>query len=197
MDVKFIYASTMSVYGNQPDKAVVEEDDTIPESFYAVGKLASERYMKIFSTYGISCTSLRLFNVYGPGQNMENMKQGMVSIFLSQALRQKIHVKGSKDRFRDMIYIDDVVEAFKTAFNINTNKFRIYNVCSGVKTSVKKVIQLIQLNLPYKISVIYKGSTQGDIHGIYGSYDKINNEMLWIPKTSFKNGLIKMIKYCK
>ena len=79
----------MSVYGNQPDKAVVEEDDTIPESFYAVGKLASERYMKIFSTYGISCTSLRLFNVYGPGQNMENMKQGMVSIFLSQALRQK------------------------------------------------------------------------------------------------------------
>ena len=36
---KFIYASTMSVYGNQPDKAVVEEDDTIPESFYAVGNL--------------------------------------------------------------------------------------------------------------------------------------------------------------
>ena len=98
---------------------------------------------------------------------MENMKQGMVSIFLSQALRQKkIHVKGSKDRFRDMIYIDDVVEAFKVAFNINTNKFRIYNVCSGVKTSVKKVIQLIQLNLPYKISVIYKGSTQGDIRDI-------------------------------
>ena len=38
-----------------------------------------------------------------------------------------------------MVYIDDVVEAFKTAFNINTNKFRIYNVCSGVKTSVKKL----------------------------------------------------------
>ena len=188
----------MSVYGNQPDGPVFEEDETIPESFYAVGKLASERYMKIFSNYGISCTSLRLFNVYGPGQNMENMKQGMVSIFLSQALRQKkIHVKGSKDRFRDMVYIDDVVEAFKIAFHINASKFRIYNVCSGVKTSVEEVIRLIQLNLPYQISIIYKGSTPGDIHGIYGSCDKIKKELLWNPKTSFKDGLIKMIKYNK
>ena len=195
---KFIYASTMSVYGNQPDKPVNEEDDTIPESFYAVGKLASEGYMNIFSSYGICCTSLRLFNVYGPGQNMENMKQGMVSIFLSQALKhRKIQVKGSKDRFRDMIYIDDVVEAFKKTFHLNNNKFKIYNVCSGVKISVEKVIQLIQSNLPYKVHVIYKGSTPGDIHGIYGSFDKISGELSWNPRTSFNEGLIKMIKYCK
>ena len=116
---KFIYASTMSVYGEQPDEPISENSNTEPKSFYAVGKLASENYMKIYSEFGISCTSLRLFNVYGPGQNMDNLRQGMISIYLSQALRtKKIIVKGDKNRFRDMIYIDDVVSAFKMSLKI-------------------------------------------------------------------------------
>ena len=54
-----------------------------------------------------------MFNVYGPGQDLTNMRQGMVSIFLSQALQSNaILVKGSLDRFRDFIYIDDVVDCW-------------------------------------------------------------------------------------
>ena len=54
-----------------------------------------------------------MFNVYGPGQDLTNMRQGMVSIFLSQALRSNaILVKGSLERFRDFIYIDDVVDCW-------------------------------------------------------------------------------------
>ena len=68
---KFIYASTMSVYGIQDPIPITEKHTVKPESFYAVGKLASENYMKIYSKLGIDCISLRLFNVYGPGQNMQ------------------------------------------------------------------------------------------------------------------------------
>ena len=56
---------------------------------------------------------MRMFNVYGPGQDMKNLKQGMVSIYLAQALKNKrIVVKGSLNRVRDFIYIDDVVDAW-------------------------------------------------------------------------------------
>ena len=71
----------MSVYGIKTEGAVAENDNCEPESFYGVAKLASEKYLRIFQQFGIQTTSLRLFNVYGPGQNMKNLKQGMVSIF--------------------------------------------------------------------------------------------------------------------
>ena len=108
----FIYASTMSVYGSETSKegliGLTNEDQKCnPKSFYAVGKLASEMYLKIYSSFGIKCTALRLFNVYGEGQNMKNMKQGMASIFLGQAINNSsILVKGSKDRFRDFVVND-------------------------------------------------------------------------------------------
>ena len=77
---KFIYASSMSVYGSQPDRPINEKDICKPQSFYGIGKLASENYMSIFHNFGLDCISLRFF-VYGPGQNLENLKQGMISIF--------------------------------------------------------------------------------------------------------------------
>ena len=70
---------------------------------------------------------MRMFNVYGPGQDMENMKQGMVSIFLSQAIKSNtVVVKGSLDRLRDFLYIDDVVDAwYEAAMNENLTNMEI------------------------------------------------------------------------
>ena len=103
---RFIFASTMSVYGIKPERPVKENEDCHPESFYGIAKLASEHYLRVYEQFGIDTTSLRLFNVYGPGQNMDNLRQGMVSIFLAQMLKDKsIHVKGSADRFRDFIHV--------------------------------------------------------------------------------------------
>ena len=79
---RFIYASSMSVYGDFLSGPVTERDAINPKSFYAVGKFASEQYLKLYEQYGIKSTSLRFFNVYGPGQNLANLRQGMVSIYL-------------------------------------------------------------------------------------------------------------------
>ena len=52
-----------------------------------------------------------MFNIYGPGQDLSNLRQGMVSIYLAQAIKnKKIKVKGSLNRIRDFVYIDDVVD---------------------------------------------------------------------------------------
>jgi len=192
---KFIFASTMSVYGGQETEIVDEKSSPNPISFYSVGKLASESYMKIYSKLGINCIVLRLFNVYGPGQNLKNFRQGMVSIFLAQAFKNKsILIKGSSDRFRDMIYIDDVVEAFIKSLEANAN-FKIYNVSTGTKTTVGEVINSIKGMFFDNLKIQYDGETPGDIFGIYGDNNLIKSDLDWSPKMKFKDGLTNMYNW--
>lgn len=192
---KFIYASSMSTYGDHNPPKCYENTDTIPKSFYAVGKLASENYMRIYSGMGIACTALRFFNVYGVGQNLDNLRQGMASIFLAMAIKDRhIYVKGSKDRFRDFVYIDDVVNAVIKSLDRNEG-YDVFNVCTGVATTVEQVINTISIHLPYHVDVEYSGGTPGDQFGIYGDYTKIKNALGWEPTYSFNEGMDKMIEW--
>ena len=194
---KFIFASSMSVYGDQENPYVDENSNPKPKSFYAVGKLASENYMRIFSEYNIQCTALRFFNVYGIGQNMDNLKQGMASIYLALAITdKKILVKGSKDRFRDFVYIDDVVNAVICALNRKKgNMYECYNVSTGKKTHVETIIDTIIKALPYDVEVKYIDGTPGDQHGIYGDNAKIKNELDWQSCIDFETGMNAMINW--
>lgn len=191
---RLLYASTMSVYGDQPDAPVAEEATTNPKSFYGVGKLASEHYLRIYAQYGIESTCLRLFNIYGPGQNMENLRQGMVSIYLAQALRNRhIHIKGSGERYRDLVYIDDVVNAFLTLESAPAGPARIYNVGTGVRTTVSDLIEKIRALLPFDVSVQYDGSTPGDMFGITADCGKIARETGWKAAVGLDEGLQRMV----
>ena len=193
---KFIYASTMSVYGEQPDIPVVEEVSASPKSFYAVGKLASEYYLEIYSKYNIDIVALRLFNAYGPGQNMENLKQGMISIFLSQAISNKhILVKGSPERYRDFVFIDDIINSFTIFIGANKPGYQCYNVSTGVRTTVHDLVQKILAYLPYEVTIKYSDPTPGDQFGIYGDSSKIQKEMGWTHQTNLDDGLKKMIEW--
>lgn len=195
---KFIYASSMSVYGDFLHSGVAENEKLRPKSFYGIGKMASENYLRIYENHGIICTSLRLCNIYGPGQNMSNMRQGMVSIFVKQALTEKkIMVKGSKDRFRDFIYIDDVVEGFCELEKRNSKEYKCYNLTNNLKITVEELTEEIKKIIDNDISVVYDGSTPGDQFGVYGDNNLILSETIWKPKINLKEGLEKMIKWSK
>ncbi len=198
---RFVYASTMSVYGNPLNSDLPVKEDHIlqPLSFYAVGKIASENYLEIYSKfYKISCVSLRLFNVYGPGQNLSNLKQGMVSIYLAQALLEnRIIVKGSDQRFRDQIYIDDVVTAFLAAWKNIQPGFSIYNIATGRKTAVFEIIDMLRKYIDGIDSVEYVQGTPGDQFGIVGDIGKAQTELGWSPTITFQCGLKKMIEWAK
>ena len=83
---RFIYTSSCSVYGsNVSSHDLLKEDSVLnPISHYGVSKLCGELYLKQYENYGIDYTIFRLFSCYGPNQNLNNMKQGMVSIYLRQ-----------------------------------------------------------------------------------------------------------------
>lgn len=195
---KFIFASSATVYGDQSVRTALDEELTPnPVSFYAVGKLASERYLELYAKeFGLTTTALRLFNVFGPGQNLANLNQGMVSIFLAQALKQKhVLVKGSADRFRDFVYIDDVVRVFMSALERDNKQFNLCNVCSGQKVTVGEIVAGIRANLPYDVSVEYRGSTRGDIFGQVGCNATLLSEFSLPEFLSFDEGLKRMIAW--
>ena len=183
----FFYASSVAVYGQKKIYQKVNESDPCnPLSFYGLGKLTSEKYINLYKKfYNLNACSLRIFNTYGPGQDLKNYKQGMLSIYLAQALKsKKITVKGSLNRFRDFVHVDDVVNAFISLLNYKNHKCT-YNVCYGKKTTVKKAIELIETNLPYKVKIKQFGHTPGDQYGIVGNCSLIKKKLKW--KTQFSD----------
>ena len=190
---RLIYASTMSVYGSKPNRPIKESDETSPESFYGVSKLASENYLKIFSKYGIKYTALRLFNVYGPGQNLENLKQGMISIYMAQMIKNNsVIVKGSASRYRDFIYIDDVINFFVQSIKNKKSYNKIINVGTGKKVFVYQILEKMKLLKKNKFKVKYGSNTPGDVNGIYANIVLLNRVFGKKKFTTINQGLLKM-----
>jgi UDP-glucose 4-epimerase len=170
---KLIYASSMSVYGQQPDAPTPETAIATPSSCYGVGKLAAEQYLRIFAPQ-LPFIGFRMFNVYGPGQDMQNMRQGMVSIFLAQALNgTEIEVKGALDRYRDFIFIDDVVDIWVQALGNEAANNDFYNLGAGQRTTVGDLLDAIQKATGAR-NIRVSGGTPGDQFGIYPCLEKLS-----------------------
>ena len=167
---KCYFASSMAIYGqncqNKKESSLCE-----PHSNYGISKLMGELIFKMLNKHKIDYIIFRLFNVYGPGQDLNNLKQGMLSIYIAQALKNDfINVTGSLDRVRDFIYIDDVISLFISKKIKNNN---IYNVGLGKKVSVKKAISLIKKCFNKYFRIIIKKNSPGDILKSYANIDKL------------------------
>jgi len=202
-DIKrFIYASSMSVYGapNTDDCVVFEDSPCNPSSYYGCNKLASEKLINVFTKKsGVIPTIFRFFNVYGPGQNMLNMKQGMVSIYMEYLLKgETICVKGALDRFRDFIFIDDVVDVLLASEKCEGAYKETFNLGTGTMTTVKDLISAM-LKAYGKESfdqwVNVEGNTPGDIRGCVANIRKLKDALDWKPKYQVMDGMKKMQKW--
>lgn len=199
---RVIFSSSMSVYGDVPGGhgPVAEDYACNPVSYYGCNKLASEKLISVFTrNSGIKFTVFRPFNVYGPGQNMFNLKQGMVSIYLSYLMQdQPILVKGSLERFRDFIYIDDVLNALIASQENAATFQKVFNLGTSVKTSVKELLDML-LRIYQKDDfskwVKVDGKTPGDITGIVADISKLKKETGWQPKYNLEQGLINMKRW--
>jgi UDP-glucose 4-epimerase len=171
---RIVYASSMSVYGEVENKPIAEVQHPKPLSCYGVGKLASEGYLKVFQNQ-LPYVALRMFNVYGPGQDLTNLRQGMVSIYLAQAINsRKIEVKGNLSRYRDFIYIDDVVETWFRSATYKSAENQIFNVGTGVKTTIGELLEIICKNVQ-GADFFVQGSTPGDQNGIFADNSNLKN----------------------
>jgi len=192
---KFVFASSMSIYGDPKNPNIACKEDELVQlnSPYSLGKYSAEKLFEIFESKGIQSCVLRLFNVYGTKQDLSNLKQGMVSIYASYIARDlPIVVKGSLERFRDFIHVDDVIAAILLCLKVDATG--TYNVCSGNPTILKDLIDemLSAFGKPagtYPIEIW--DSTPGDQFGIYGDNSKLRS-LGWRVETSLSSGLQKM-----
>tara|TARA_B100000315_G_C14490275_1_gene547257 strand:- start:111 stop:1028 length:918 start_codon:yes stop_codon:yes gene_type:complete len=192
---KFIYTSTMGVYSDGLKEAANECSKINPKSFYGFNKRSSENFIELYSQKGLKSTIFRLFNCYGPGQNMADFDQGMLSIYLAYLLLDKpVLVKGSLDRTRDFVYIDDVTDAVLLGLKSKSTN-NIYNVCSGKETSVKQLIKelLVATNKSSNYPINILPRTPNDIDQIWGDCNKLKDDFDWLPKYSLKDGIKKYI----
>ena len=106
---KLVYISSMAIYGNQ-ELVSEEHSKHDPISFYGVSKFTGELYTKLINEHSnIPYTIFRLFATYGSGQDLKNKHQGILSIYLDQALnKDTIEITGSEDRVRELVHVDDV-----------------------------------------------------------------------------------------
>jgi UDP-glucose 4-epimerase len=193
---RIVYASSMSVYGTVENAPISESHLCRPLSCYGVGKYASEEYLRVYRNK-LPSVALRMFNVYGPGQDLSNLRQGMVSIYLAQALADgRIEVKGSTDRFRDLIFIDDVVEAWFRAATYASALGQTLNVGTGVKTTVGALLEQVCALVP-GADYYVQGATPGDQSGIFADASMLDQCLGLNSFTPIDLGLRKFVEWAR
>lgn len=190
----FIYTSSMAAYGQCQDLPVLESYPLVPLSFYGAGKAATENYVRIFTQGNMAFTILRPFSVYGPGQDFTNLRQGMISIYLAQLLQTgRVVVKGSLERFRDFVYIDDAVEAYIAVLNSSASFSQTFNLSSGTPTTVREVLDILLTEAGFGWEVIEEvPGTPGDQFGMFGDNRSIFQALDWVPTWSLARGIRSM-----
>ncbi|MCG6552995.1 MAG: NAD-dependent epimerase/dehydratase family protein [Candidatus Magnetominusculus sp. LBB02] len=196
---RFLYSSSMSVYGDPDTLPAAEGHPLKPKTFYAAGKAAAEAYINLYSRLGVNTTVFRLFSVYGARQNLDNMMQGMLSIYLSYMLAgDPIIVKGSPARFRDFTHIKDVVNAWLSAYENPVSYGKTYNLASGDKTTVEQLLNELKsaFNQPdYPIE--FAQNTAGDQFGVVGDISLLKKELNFKPSVNLKDGISEMVAWAR
>ena len=100
-----------------------------------------------------------------------------------------IEVKGSLDRFRDFIYIDDVVSAWYKVVSKTNTANKIYNIGTGKKTSIKQLLFQIKDLLNKKIIIKELEGTPGDFNGCYANINNLKKDINFSVKINLKKGL--------
>ena len=183
-------SSSMAVYGNTLNAK--ETDKIKPISWYGRHKYIAETLLEEF----VNCNSIRLFNVYGNGQDLDDLKQGMISIFISMAIRNKeISVRGPGSRLRDFIHINDVIRGIELITKRETgNNYEAFNLGTGEYKEISEVVNLIASLTSSEISYLNE-RTPNDQDYCSPDMSKLNSLLNFYCLEEFDEVLKKMINW--
>jgi len=195
----FIYTSSVAVYGSNTKKKISENSSIKPDSIYGISKYAGEMFIRqILYKTKIKTTIFRIFNTFGPGENLNYLKKGMVSIYSSYIWKNKpIIVKGSLERIRNYQYIDDVINILiLTLKNKNLKNNELLNLTTGKAVKVKNLIKVIlkNENKDY-LKTVSKSQTPGDSFGFDASNKLLKKKFNNYKFVSLEEGIKKYFKW--
>lgn len=172
--------------------ATDEESKIHPSSVYGITKQNQEQMvLTVCSSMGIAGVAFRYQNVYGPGQSLKNPYTGILSIFSTQIKNgNKINIFEDGKESRDFVYIDDVVEATILGLEKEEASNQVFNVGTGIATSVITVADQLVKNYNIDVPITISGNYRlGDIRHNYADLTKIKKYLGFEPKVSFEEGI--------
>jgi len=189
---RFVYASSSSVYGDDPHEIKFEDVRGEPVSPYAVTKMVDELYANVYNRlYGMQCVGLRYFNVFGPRQNPDGPYSAVIPSVMKKLVKGCLPViNGDGTQTRGFTYIDDVVRAnLELLLTDLKTEHRVFNIGSGESTSIVDLVQEIQRCYGSPLEAIHTQWRAGDVQHSRADVSLAFREFSWRPLTSLGEGL--------
>lgn len=188
---RVVYASSSSVYGDNPELPKHESMLPNPLSPYAVSKLAGEKYCSVFSKiYGIETIALRYFNVFGPKQDPSSQYSAVIPKFIKSMLNDESPlIYGDGEQSRDFTYVTNVVDANILAATSDCDSGIVMNCAYSGYITLNELVKKINLNLNKEIVPRYEKPRAGDIKHSFADISLAKSKINYLPKINFDNGL--------
>ncbi|MEI6893595.1 MAG: NAD-dependent epimerase/dehydratase family protein [Colwellia sp.] len=199
----FVYAASSSTYGDHPALPKVEETIGKPLSPYAVTKYVNELYADVFyKTYGLNCTGLRYFNVFGKRQDPEGAYAAVIPKWTAAMIaNEEVLINGDGETSRDFCFVENAVQANILAATANdAGKNQVYNVALGDRTSLNTLFDSLKLALQangvnYEKSPNYQDFRAGDVRHSQADISKANSLIGFEPTFKIQEGIDKAMPW--
>lgn len=193
---RVVYASSSSVYGDNPELPKRESMAPKPLSPYAVSKLAGENYCNVFSRiYGVETVVLRYFNVFGPRQDPNSQYSAVIPKFITmirQGTTPTIH--GDGEQSRDFTYVANVVEANMLAATADCEPGKVMNCACSESITLNQLVEKINVLLGTAIAPQYTAARTGDIKHSLADIALMQTHIGYTPRVLFNEGLHKTVQ---
>jgi len=189
---RVVFASSSSIYGNQPELPLLETMAPDPISPYGVAKLAAERYCVSFSRvyHSFETVVLRYFNVFGPRQDPTSQYAAVVPLFITAiAAGQPITIFDDGEQSRDFTYVDNVVAANLLAADADGVSGRIFNISGGTPTTVNALADTIGRLLGKPVERQYLAPRAGDLRNSWADIGAARTLLGFDPQIDLEEGL--------
>lgn len=195
----FVYASSSSVYGDEPNLPKVESRVGNCLSPYALTKKINEQYAQVFAdVYGLKTIGFRYFNVFGPRQDPDGDYAAVIPLFVKGLMHNTaVYVNGDGEQTRDFTFVANAVQvnvkAMLTDHAAAVNK--VYNVAVGENFSVNYLFNLCKKQLHSDASPVYREPRAGDIKNSLADISLAQNLLNYLPSVKFEDGLKETISF--
>ena len=196
---RFVYASSSSVYGSDPNDAKVENVMGHLLSPYAGTKKINEVYADVFANaFGLSSIGLRYFNVFGPRQDPEGAYAAVIPKWIATLLKgESVTINGDGETSRDFCFVQNVVQANLLAATTTHPEAinQAYNIAVGQRTTLNELLSLLQVGLQKRDpslreqKPVYQDFREGDVRHSLADIEKAKRLLGYAPQYKIRDGL--------
>lgn len=197
---KFVYASSSSVYGDEPGMPKTEGQEGNLLSPYALTKRCAEEWAKQYTMYyGLDTYGLRYFNVFGRRQNPDGAYAAVIPKFIRQLLRdERPTIHGDGKQSRDFTYIENVIEAnLKACLESGEAAGQVFNIAYGGREYLIDIYHILARSLGKDVEPLFGPDRAGDIKHSNADITKARKLLGYDPDYDFEKGLNEAILWYK